>query len=251
MEYLSVEEAQERDGLRLVLTAGVPGPFSEAAKALFRHHHVDFLPVRQIGGRENPELVAWTRHRNAPIALYNDEAPRVRWLEILDLAERLGNGPSLFPTSIDDRIRMVGLINEIAGENSFIWQARILMLHETVLAVGEEKARRNPMLKDYLYDQTAVEPARERIHEVISYLTGMISQNSSGYLVGNSFTAADIYFAYVSNLIRPQPHELNPMPQGLRTSYELLEKLFGEFDPVLVEFRDRIFEQHLQLPVDF
>ena len=251
MEYLSVEEARQRDGLRLVLTSGVPGPFSEAAKALFRHHNVNFLPVRQVGGRDNPELVAWTRHRNAPIALYNDEAPRVRWLEILDLAERLGTGASLFPETIDDRIRMVGLINEIAGENSLIWHARILMLHETVLAVGEEKARLNPMLQDYLYDTSAVEPARERVLSVINYLTHYIRERDNGYLIGSGFTAADIYFAYVSNIIKPQSHDVNPMPQGLRTSYELLEKLFDDFDPVLIEFRDRIFEQHLELPLTF
>ena len=251
MEYLSVEQARAKQGLRLVLTAGVPGPFGEAAKALFRHHNVGFFPVRQKGGQDNPELVAWTRHRNAPIALYNDEAPRVRWLEILDLAERLGNGPTLFPRSIDERIAMIGLINEIAGENSLIWQARILMLHETVLAVGEQKARHNPMLQDYLYDQAAVEPARKRILALMDYLTKHINKSKSGYLVGNNLTAADIYYAYISNVIRPQPHELNPMPQGLRTIYELLEKLFGKAPSVLIDFRDRIFEKHLELPVNF
>ena len=249
MEYLSVEQARAKQGLRLVLTAGVPGPFGEAAKALFRHHNVDFFPVRQKGGQDNPELVAWTRHRNAPIALYNDEAPRVRWLEILDLAERLGNGPTLF-RSIDERIAMIGLINEIAGENSLIWQARILMLHETVLAVGEQKPD-NPMLQDYLYDQAAVEPARQRILALMDYLTKHINKSKNGYLVGNNFTAADIYYAYISNVIRPQPHELNPMPQGLRTSYEMLEKLFGKAPSVLIDFRDRIFEKHLELPVNF
>ena len=50
MEYLSVEQARAKQGLRLVLTAGVPGPFGEAAKALFRHHNVGFFPVRQKGG---------------------------------------------------------------------------------------------------------------------------------------------------------------------------------------------------------
>jgi hypothetical protein len=38
MDYLTIEQAHERDVLRLVLTASVPGPWSEAAKALFRHH---------------------------------------------------------------------------------------------------------------------------------------------------------------------------------------------------------------------
>jgi hypothetical protein len=51
----------------------------------------------------------------------------VRWLELLDLAERLGSGASLYPDDRDDRITMVGLINEIAGENGFAWDARLIM----------------------------------------------------------------------------------------------------------------------------
>lgn len=250
MEYLSVEEAKLKDGLRLVLTAGVPGPFSEAAKALFRHHSVDFHPVIQVGGRDNPELVEWTRHRNAPIALYNDEAPRVRWLEIIELSERLGSGESLFPEHIEDRITMVGLINELAGENGLIWHARVLMLHQTVLAVGEEKARRNPMLQDYRYDGDQVDFARARISEVLQYFTDRIKALESDYLVGDRFSAADIYFAYISNTFGPQPHEINPMPDGLRKSYELVPSLF-EVNPCLIEFRDRIFEKHLELPLTF
>ncbi|MFB0933304.1 MAG: hypothetical protein QMB60_04050, partial [Pseudomonadales bacterium] len=124
MEYLSIEEAKGMTGLRLVLTKGVPGPWSEAAKAVLNLRGVHFIAVEQKGGGRNPDLIEWTRHRNAPVALYNDEAPRVRWLEILDLAERLGSGPSLIPSDTDDRITMIGLANEIAGENGFAWNAR-------------------------------------------------------------------------------------------------------------------------------
>ena len=112
MEYQSVEAGQAASGLRLVLSAGVPGPWGEAAKAVFKLRDVPFTPVAQVGGGENPELVEWTRHRNAPIAMYNDEAPRVRWLEIVELAERLGSGASLLPEDIEDRMRMVGIVNE-------------------------------------------------------------------------------------------------------------------------------------------
>lgn len=251
MEYLSVAEAQQTEGLRLVLTAGVPGPYSEAAKALFRHHQVEYLPVRQTGGRDNPELVAWTGHRNAPIALYNDEPPRVRCIEILDLAERLGSGQSLYPEAIEQRIDMVGLINELAGENGLLWQARILMLDMTVQMVGEEKARRNPMLQEYRYEQASVEPAKARVQSLIDYLTSRVQQAKSGYLVGDQFSAADIYYAYISNILRPQQHDINPMPDGLRRSYELLEQMFGELDSGLFAFRDRIFENHLELPLNF
>ena len=72
MHYLSVEAAQQQSGLRLVLTRGVPGPWSEAAKAVFNLRQVPYQAVEQQGGRSNPELVAWTGHRNAPIALYNN-----------------------------------------------------------------------------------------------------------------------------------------------------------------------------------
>jgi|TARA_B110000977_G_scaffold169401_1_gene219345 hypothetical protein len=45
MEYKTVEEAKNLNGLRLALTAGVPGPWSEAAKALFRIKGIDYIPV--------------------------------------------------------------------------------------------------------------------------------------------------------------------------------------------------------------
>ena len=112
MDYLDVANARTQQGLRLVLTAGVPGPWSEAAKAVSKLRGVPFTPVAQMGGGENPELVEGTRHRNAPIALYNDEAPRVRWLEIVELAERLGSGDSLLPDALEDRMRVVDIVNE-------------------------------------------------------------------------------------------------------------------------------------------
>jgi len=50
-----VPTAKSSDGLRLILHAGVPGPWSEAAKALFVHHGVAFLPVAQKAGQANED----------------------------------------------------------------------------------------------------------------------------------------------------------------------------------------------------
>ena len=97
MEYLTIEQAEKGSELRLVLTRDVPGPWSEAAKAVFRWHYLTYKAAEHIGGRDNAALVAWTGHKNAPIALQNNEPPTVRWQETLDLAERLGNGPPLYP----------------------------------------------------------------------------------------------------------------------------------------------------------
>ena len=250
MEYLSVAEAERASGLRLVLTAGVPGPWSESAKALFRHHGVDYLPVRQDGGRDNPELVAWTKHRNAPVAIYNDEAPRVRWLELLDLAERLGSGASLYPTNREDRMLMVGLVNEIAGERGFAWNARLLMLNSTYQAVGD-KAYKNPMLKDYQFDPDSVESVKADLNSFLAFLSKHIGNQPGQYLVGNQFSAADLYWAYFSNLLSPQETAINPMPDFLRKSYELTATLLEPFSDSLLAQRDWIFDQHLETPLTF
>ena len=65
-EYVDVEKAVDLPGLRLVLSVGVPGPWGEAAKGLFTVKKIPFVRVRQLPGLENPELLEWTGHENAP-----------------------------------------------------------------------------------------------------------------------------------------------------------------------------------------
>jgi glutathione S-transferase len=253
MEYLTIEEARERSGLRLVLTRGVPGPWSEAAKALFTLRNVDYAPVQQIAGGDNPELVEWTRHRNAPIALYENEAPRVRWLELLDLAERLGSGPSLIPENRDDRMLMLGLINEIAGEGGMAWNARLLMFHAGVVGQGPEAAK-NPMFADYQYDAEAIAANTAKIQGFLDYMASHIKgQQGKGshFLVASQFTAADVYWAYFSNMLELLPAEQCPVPDGLRAVWEILARSVSGYDPVLIEQRNRIFADHLVLPLEF
>ena len=61
MNYISVQEARERSGLRLVLSAGVPGPWSEAAKALVNYKKLPWVAVFQEGGGVNEDLKAWSQ----------------------------------------------------------------------------------------------------------------------------------------------------------------------------------------------
>ena len=254
MDYLTVEQAKQTSGLRLVLTRDVPGPWSEAAKAVFRWHGVDYKPVEQIGGRDNPELVAWTGHRNAPIALYDDEPPRVRWQEILDLAERLGSGPSLYPDDIEQRMQVVGLSSEICNEGGLAWHARMLMLNVTYQSHGDVVFRKNPMFLEYGFSDTAVKTAIGRVEQILDYLTRTIrSQQDAGsiYLVGKTITAADIYWACFSNMLEALPPEVNPMPDSLRQGWSALARSISGFDPILIEQRNAIFEKHLWLPLTF
>ncbi len=253
MEYLSVEEARSQSGLRLALTRGVPGPWSEAAKAMFALRGVDYIPVQQKAGDPNSELVDWTGHRNAPIALYNDEAPRVRWLELLDLAERLGSGESLVPDDRDERIFMVGLINEIAGETGLAWNARILMFHAGIQALGPDAAK-NPMYAEYRYDAAAIESSVSKIEEFLGYLASHIEaqrEQGSHFLVGARFSAADVYWAYFSNMLETLPPEQCQVSDGLRGMWGVMAKSISGYDPKIIEQRDRVFAEHLVLPLEF
>ena len=253
MEYLAVNDAIDKTGLRLVLTRDVPGPWSESAKAIFRLRQVDYSPVEQHGGRSNPELIAWTGHRNAPVAMYDNEPPRVRWQETLDLAERLGTGPSLYPESLIHRMEMVGLASEICNEGGYAWQARTLMLDMGYKAQGEAILQR-PMYKEYQYDPNSVAAAVNRIESFLGYLTEKVkTQNERGsiYLVGDSFSAVDVYWAFFSQMLEALPPEQNPMPDGLRQSWGALARGISGYDPLLIEQRNRIFEQHLWLPLEF
>ena len=253
MNYIEPAAARDMDGLRLALTAHVPGPYSLSARAILDHHGVDYVPVLQVAAGANEDLVAWTGHRNAPVAVYNDEAPRVGWLEILHLAERLGAGPSLIPSDIGERMLMVGLSNELLGENGFIWNLRLVMFSLGGPERAAQERARNPMYDQYGYNEAGAAAGIELAKAVLGRLTAqLIAQRKAGrrYIVGDGLTAVDIYWAYFSQAVKTLPEANCPMPAGMRKAYEIVGGMLGEQDPILVEHRDRLFAEH-GLTLDF
>ena len=149
------------------------------------------------------------------------------WLEILNLAERLGSGPSLVPPDIDDRMLMVGLSNELIGENGFIWSLRLLMLG----LGGPERAAgerlRNPMYDQYGYSEEAAALAVDRAKTVVDRLTvQLLAQREAGrrYIVGETLSAVDIYWVYFSQAVRTFSEAVCPDAGGyaarLRNGWE-------------------------------
>lgn len=254
MQYVEPAEARHLSGLRLALTVGFPAPYSMSARAILDLRQVPYVPVAQYAARSNDDLVDWTRHRNAPVAVYNDEAPRTGWLEILNLAERLGTGPSLVPADIGERMTLIGLANELIGENGFVWSMRLIMLG----AGGPERAAReaaaNPMYAQYGYSEAARAAAFDRARAILDAFTAHVrAQHARGsrYLIGDRLTALDVYWAYFSQLLRTVPEDLCPMPAGLRKSYDRGGEAIGGFDGILLEQRDWILREHLPLPMTF
>ena len=134
MQYTEIGEAIGRGGLRLVLTAGVPGPWGESAKGIFRVKKIPYLAVRQNAGQHDEELLGWTRQTSAPVAMYEDERPRSGWAEILFLAERLQPVPALLPRDPAERALALGLAHEICGEHGLGWTRRLMLLKDAPVA---------------------------------------------------------------------------------------------------------------------
>ena len=181
-KYVEVEEARNMTGLRLVLSPGVPGPWSEAAKGVFYAKKISYIPVRQKMGID-PVLREWTAQDSAPVAIYNDERPRSTWVEQLYLAERLAPNPPLIPASIDDRVVMFGLANELCGEQGFSWCKRLLLFHDALTAPGASEkslAFIRVLAKKYSYDPALVDGSRARVVEILRALSARLEQQRQG-----------------------------------------------------------------------
>ena len=216
MDYLGVEAAVGRKGLRLVLTGGVPGPWGEAAKNVLFTKKIPFVPVRQAPGAEDAKLVEWTRQSSAPVAMFEDERPRSGWAEIVFLAERLAPTPPLVPADPADRALMLGLLHELAGEHGLGWSRRLMMFSRS----AKPDAARQPGSMPWKY--------------------------------GHSLSALDLYWAAFATIVAPMPAELCPMPDFLRPLYDLTSWPDARpVDEALLAHRDVIYRDHLVLPVDF
>ncbi|MGH0028266.1 MAG: hypothetical protein ACQGVC_00620 [Myxococcota bacterium] len=251
--WKEVEEARDLPGLRLVLTEGVPGPWGEAAKGVFRAKGIPFVKVRQKAGSENDALFAWTGHRNAPVAIYEDERPRAGWVEILNLAERLAPEPSLVPRDPTERVLFFGLAHELMSEGGFGWCRRLLLFQGS--ADGDEPIEPlRPMLgrmfRQYGYSAAAAAAAPQRVAGILRLLSEQLAaQRAKGhaYLMGERLSALDVYWAAMAALGFPLPHEQCPMSRPMRDAYTTAPP---EVDPALLALRDRVYEKHLGLPVD-
>ena len=259
-DYLEVAEARGRRGMRLAISAGFPGPWGEAAKAIYRLKSIPFAMVRQVVGQPNDELFAWTGHRNAPVAVWDDERPRVHWADILVQAERLAPEPRLVPADPELRVRMFGLAHELCGEEGLGWTRRhelLVDMHQGASAPGAPEAYRETfrgLASRYAWSAEATPRMRQRTFEIVSLLAAQLaSQRRAGrrYLIGDGLTALDVYWATFALLIDPLSDAQCPLEPTLRASYARCEPRVREAAAELLAHRDFVYREHLGLPLDF
>jgi glutathione S-transferase len=251
-QYVSVEEAVSRGGLRMVVVGGVPSPWGEAAKGILHIKGIEWAAVRLV--YDSDVLKTWAGQRSGPIAIYQDERPRHGWAEILLLAERLAPTPSLLPADPAERALVFGLSHELCGEAGLGWSRRLQLIHAGLNGVGGFPA---PVAKylatKYGYSPEAAAIGSRRVVALLGMLaTRLEAQRAAGspYYVGHALTAVDVYSATFAGLLRPLPHEQCRMDAGARAAFELSDaETAAALAPILLEHRDMMYARHLELPL--
>ena len=252
-EWVSIADARELPGLRLVLLRGLPSPWSVAARAIFELERVPLLKVYRSEQDTTNALREWTGQDSFPAAMYEDERPRSGWAEILLLAERLGAEPRLIPDDPYDRAFMFGLAHEICGEMGLAWSRRLMGL-----AARLRTDPRDPgvleFARKYGASSDEMKRATGRVVDILRLLAVQLRrQQDAGreFLVGETLTAADIYWATFCNLISPLPDDQMPLAAEVRKGFTSDDpQVRLALDPLLIEHRDRIYQGYLQLPVE-
>ena len=254
-ERIDIEQARRASGLRIVTLAMVPSPWGEALKGIL---YIKQLPHARVGhmfGSPTTTLQEWSGQDSFPILAWNDERPRTTWIEQLYLAERLAPAPRLIPEQIEERVLMFGYSNELCGENGIGWTERLRGVHEQVTKPGGDPAGVSAYLgKKYGYTPEIGRRATERIVSGLNALTARLEQQKargSRFFIGDSLSAMDVYWAAFSNAMKPLAPELCPMPEMIRAMFTTTDPaIVAATAPILIEHRDFIFKNYLELPVD-
>ncbi|XOV84867.1 MAG: hypothetical protein ACFHXK_07025 [bacterium] len=210
-EFITLEEAAAMTtGTRVTFIPGIPALFSEALKnicyvkgiTLIRALHPMMGIDKDTGADRQAVLYELTRQTSLPTMFHNDERPRNVWIEQLALAENVGvaGSPKLIPEDFERRAEMFGLCAVVLAEDGFIWNMRIL---------GD-----SPLGRKYGYSEEASAAALGKMVAVITLIARRLAgqeQAGSRYLVGDSLSAADIYWATLSQSVLPLPPEIMPV----------------------------------------
>jgi len=251
-QYVSVEEAIGRRGLRMVVVGGVPSPWGEAAKGILHIKGIDWVAVRLVYDSE--VLKDWAGQRNGPVAIFEDERPRSGWAEILLLAERLGARPSLLPADAAQRALVFGLAHEICGESGLGWSRRLQLIDAGLRNAGGFPERVSKYLgKKYGHSPEAGAAAGTRVVQLLNMLAARLSaQHRAGsrYYVGDALTAVDVYSATFMTMFAPLSPEQCRMDEATRAAFASRDpQIEAALEPALIAHRDMMYAENLELPL--
>ncbi len=252
VNYVDFEQARTQQGLRMVVVPGIPSPWAEAAKGILHVKNIPWAAVRL--DQRNNDMAQWTGTRSGPVVMLNDDAPRMGWREILSLAEELSNEPSLLPTEPKAMEQALELCQAICGEKGLGWMRRLDSVHNGLNGTG---GFIEPIAKylgsKYGYEAEQGQHYSSHVVELLNMLAQRLQeQRKQGerFYVGSQLSAVDIYSACFIGYFKPLPQEQCAMDKSMRVAFENMdESIAAALDPILIEHRDFIYGEFLELPL--
>jgi glutathione S-transferase len=249
IQYVSVEEAIDRPGLRMVVVGKVPSPWGEAAKGFLHLKGLDFVAVRLA--YDDPALEQWAGQLSGPVVFYEAEPPRSGWAEILMLAERLAPSPPLLSLEPNARGREIELANDLCGERGLGWTRRLQLVHAGAAKIGGFPGRVGAYLGGkYGYDAAQAATYGPRVCELLRKLAKALRATGGPYYFGDRLNAVDVYSAAFMALFKPLPEAQCAMEPWARAAFEYLDdETRAALDPALLAHRDLMYQRHLPVPL--
>ena len=236
----------------MVVVGGVPSPWGEAAKGLLHIKGIAWVAVRLAYDSE--ALKAWAGERSGPVAIYDEEAPRSGWAEILALTERLAPAPSLLPAAPGERVLALDLARDLCGEDGLGWWRRLQLVEAGLQNAGGFSERVSKYLgKKYGYSPAVGASSGPRVADLAGHAGGASEVAARGrepLLRGRSVDRRGRLQRDLRRDVPAPAPEQCAMDAGTRAAFETLdEETEAALDPILFEHRDMMYAEHLELPL--
>lgn len=252
VRVVPIETALAASGLRVMVVAGAPSPWSQAVLAILHIKQVPFLLVRTR--TSEPSFKAWKGATNLPVVLHDGEPARTGWAEILALSERLAPDVPLVPADPETRVHIRGLCHEVMGEGAMLWCSRLLAIDagmETRGRDGFPLRAAEYLAPRYGYQTMPIRNLHERAVEVLRLLGTELERSAGPYYLGDRITALDLYSAAAINALVPLPDTVCPMTPEVRAAFGWMGEQFrDDLSPTLLAHRDFMVSKHFPLPIE-
>jgi len=219
-------------------------PWSERARWGFEYKHVPYEKEDYQIGVGEEALKKQTGQAQVPVLIVDgkiipDSTTILNWLE-----EQHAQ-PALLPKSDKERAQVMlweELMDWVLGP-----QGRLLILGKFLCSDNPQMRQGGQFMgQKYQHSAYAEEHANVAVTRVLTILRHALEGRD--YLVGNSFTRADLTTACMLAVVNPPPDELFLFPAPARPMFTAQSALDPVFAPVFA-WRDQIYRKHRGGPV--
>ena len=214
-------------------------PWSERVRWAFTFKGVPYEKIEYRPGVDEEQVKKLTGQAQVPVLLTNgsvipDSTAILNWLE------QQKPEPRLMPESQKDQAQVViweELMDGVLGP-----QARLLVIGRLLPSNDPElQQAANYFAQKYQYSPYAESHARTIVKRILPSLRHALDGRE--YLVGRSFTRADLFAASMVGLMNPASDDLFEFPVVMRQAFTEPVAKDSEFAPIFA-WRDEMYRKH-------